>query len=438
MRRIRRIAVVLAATAASVGSCFAVAQAGSRVSPVAAAGTPHLAANHNSKPSEIVRQLGHCGGVMYAVGQISRIGQGPASYTRHGAFSFSASAPYKVTRWNPDVNGEVNSVAFGPRCTDVYLGGSFSRVGGATAHNIAEVSASTGRVVGSFHGDANGVVQTLAVHGSHLLAGGRFTCIGGSCSDREFASLSIGSGRDDGYARLHIYGRLGNGTAEVYNQQIDHHGSADLVEGNFTHAGGKPRQQAFILWLGKSATVIGWYAPMQFGHCTSSEAFYTRSGAWSPSDGSVYFADTGFHPYNWNRKFPLTGLCDAVVGFPSAHGAQKPWWVEYAGCDSYYAVAVDPSTGDVFAAGHERWADNPRGCNNAGPGAITDPGMVGLDRFGKVYTSSGQGTYQMAKANGDGMLFAAGGLWIASSNRFGSVKCGGVGAHSGICFLPYG
>ena len=35
------------------------------------------------------------------------------------------------------------------------------------------------------------------------------------------------------------------------------------------------------------------------------------------------------------------------------------------------------------------------------------------------------------------MLLTSAGLWIASSNRQGTVKCGGVGGHSGICFLPY-
>ena len=42
---------------------------------------------------------------------------------------------------------------------------------------------------------------------------------------------------------------------------------------------------------------------------------------------------------------------------------------------------------------------------------------------------------QMAK-NGFMMITGAG-LWIASTNRFGSQRCGGKPDHSGICFLPY-
>lgn len=73
------------------------------------------------------------------------------------------------------------------------------------------------------------------------------------------------------------------------------------------------------------------------------------------------------------------------------------------------------------------------------PGAISDEGLQGLSPgSGKVkLNASGSARYTMSKANADDMLLTSAGLWIASSNRQGSAKCGGVGAHSGICFLPY-
>jgi hypothetical protein len=43
----------------------------------------------------------------------------------------------------------------------------------------------------------------------------------------------------------------------------------------------------------------------------------------------------------------------------------------------------------------------------------------------------------MSRANADAMLVTGAGLWIASSNRFGSNMCGRVGGHTGICLLPY-
>ena len=40
------------------------------------------------------------------------------TYPRNNIFSFSAAAPYKVTSWNPGVNGVVNTIAFnGDNCS---------------------------------------------------------------------------------------------------------------------------------------------------------------------------------------------------------------------------------------------------------------------------------------------------------------------------------
>ena len=162
-----------------------------------------------------------------------------------------------------------------------------------------------------------------------------------------------------------------------------------------------------------------------------------RAAAWSPSDSAVYVADTGIKPLNWNHQFPLTGLCDAAASFPAAQKAVSHNWINYMGCDSLYSAAAD--SGAVYVAGHPRWSQNPDACNHKGPGAITDEGMQGLSPgSGKVVlNSSGSARYTMSRANADDMLLTSAGLWIASSNRQGTDKCGGVGGHAGICFLPY-
>src|SRR5690242_13891999 len=76
-----------------------------------ASGTPQL---YPTGTTETVRQLVQCGGTMYAVGQFTKIQQGASGtiYSRNNIFSFSATAPYTVTSWNPNVNGTVNTIAF--------------------------------------------------------------------------------------------------------------------------------------------------------------------------------------------------------------------------------------------------------------------------------------------------------------------------------------
>ena len=65
-----------------------------------------------------------------------------------------------------------------------------------------------------------------------------------------------------------------------------------------------------------------------------------------------------------------------AAAFPATQGPVLHEWVNYAGCDSLYSTAADAST--AYFGGHERWSQNANGCDFAGPGAISAPGMEGL------------------------------------------------------------
>jgi hypothetical protein len=89
------------------------------VSPIPSRGTPQLAPAGGTGQ---VRQIVECGRTMYAVGTFTAIEWGGATYSRHNVFSFSATSPYRITSWNPDANGEVNSIALTPDCRHAWLG----------------------------------------------------------------------------------------------------------------------------------------------------------------------------------------------------------------------------------------------------------------------------------------------------------------------------
>ena len=123
------------------------------VSSTPATGTPKLAATGTT---ETVRQLVQCGGTMYAVGSFSEIQRFTTTYPRNNIFSFSATPGFKVTSWGPDVNGEINSIAFnGSNCNDAYIGGQFTSINGTKVANFAEIDTTTGNVVSGF-GDSTG------------------------------------------------------------------------------------------------------------------------------------------------------------------------------------------------------------------------------------------------------------------------------------------
>jgi hypothetical protein len=415
-------------------------------------GTPHFPVSTVS--TEQIRQLVQCGGTMYAVGTFSVIEQGHLSYVRHNAFSFAATAPFRLTSWNPDVNGEVDSIAFARgRCGDAYLGGSFSAIGHQRVRDLAEVTTGgSGSVVTRFRHWASNTVETLAAYRTHVLAGGYFTSINGSTADPFMASLNYRTGRDDGLLRLHISGSYSypgaapNGT-RVYNQQISPSGKLDLVEGDFTLVGGQQRRQIFMLNLasGRHAEVTGWSSPRFDGgsgyppegyyyNCTGREPFYIRSAAWSPNGGTVYIATTGYRPWNDKSGYPLLGLCDAAAAFTANEHFASLKWINYTGCYSLYSVAADAHT--AYFAGHELWSQSPDGCKDfrLDPHALFAPGFEGLS------PATGQLTFNPTRSRGlgaDDLLLTPAGLWIASDNFEGSQMCGKVNDMSGICFLPY-
>jgi hypothetical protein len=463
-----------AAGNSSPAARFAGLTASGGVSAEAAVGTPQL--NKTGTTQEVVRELVQCGNTMYAVGRFTSISQGGTIYSRNNIFSFSATAPYAVTTsWAPNVNGQVNAIAFnGTDCSHAYIGGSFTSINGTAVSNIAEIDAtptSNGNVISTFGHSANNAVWTMVYANGHLLTGGDFHYINGS-KNPFMASLSPSTGKDDGFIHLNISGDYqycaaggspctkNSHSSQVYNQQLSHGGTLDLVEGRFTSVGGLPRQQVFMLDLGGAkASVTGWTSPEWDGsdpanypyyQCWPSLAFYVRTAAWSPDDSTVYLATTGLHPALINTN-PRKGLCDSVTAWPATQTKVFHKWIEYSGCDSYYSVGADNAA--VYAAGHPRWADNTNGCNKQGPGATPDAGLQGLyptttaaGAAGTVeLNSGGTALYTMSRDNADNMLFTPAGLWISSAERYSVNKCGDLTGppghnsadHAGICFLPY-
>jgi hypothetical protein len=446
--------VPAAATQAAISGHRAQLSGLARARP--ATGTPHFPARTSTV--EQVRQLVQCGGTMYAVGRFSVVEQGGRAFSRNNAFSFSATAPFRMTSWDPNVNGVVNSITFNSgHCSAAYLGGRFTTVGGQGAVNIAEVTTTAaGALVPGFRRSASEQVETLASYQNHILAGGYFTTINGSSSSPYLASLNPATGTNDGFVKLGISGHFtfpgvsSNGT-RVYNQQVSHSGTLDLVEGDFTSVAGKTRQQMFMLNLASRprATITPWtsprfdssrgYPPKGFYYnCWPSEPFYIRAAAWSPDDRTVYIATTGLKPWNSGSGFPLRGLCDAASAFSATGSPPALKWTNYTGCDSLYAVAADSSA--AYFAGHERWSQNPDGCNRQGPGAIASPGMEGLSPATGHLLLNAQHRSMYTRDRGlgaDDMLITSAGLWIASDNFNGSQMCGSVQNLAGICFLPY-
>lgn len=397
-------------------------------------GTPSLAPNPNKSPSEAIFQLVPCGGQMYAVGKFGPIlTHGPGSQTvqRNGVFSFSQTSPFDMSSFAPNVNGQVDTIAFvRGDCSEAYIGGIFTSVDGTPALDIAKVNTSTGAVDTSFKPNLGAhEVQTLLGFQGHLLVGGYFKGI--------YTSVSPSTGKSDGFvSNVTFSGNTPQSPPKIIGQALSPDGSRLLVWGDFTSVSGQSRTQIVMLDVsGSPASLTGWTSPAFFDACKATESDFVRGASWSPDGSKVFIATTGYqaisHPAGTNA-----GLCDATAAFTSQEVSQSPLWVNFFGCDSAYSSAANSTT--VFSAGHFRRVDNLHGCNTLGPGAIPDPGLAGYHYDGTPYTTGSRGTYSMDRANASYMAVINGTLWIASDNRFDFSRCMGVSGHSGICALPVG
>ena len=290
--------------------------------------TPQLA---STGTTEQVRQIAQCGNTMYAVGTFTAITQGGTTFPRNNVFSFSASKPYTMTSWNPNVNGIVNGITFSPDCSTAYIGGKFSTVGGVAAKNLAAVSTSSGALITGFGHSASGQVETLQYYNGHILTGGYFTSINNSSANAYMASLNPTTGKDDGFIHLGISGNyqfpgVSANPTRVFNQQLSHSGTLDMVEGDFTSVGGQPRQQMFMLNLsGPTATVTGWTSPELNTDCNYNESFYAQAAAWSSDDSTIFVATTGYKPNGSPAgATPRTGPCDAAIAYPTTQTSVTP------------------------------------------------------------------------------------------------------------------
>jgi hypothetical protein len=194
-------------------------------------------------------------------------------------------------------------------------------------------------------------------------------------------------------------------------------------------------RQVFRLNLTPTAATVSAWAPADFTtDCATVEPFYAQDAAWSQDMTKIYTATTGYKPWNLSSRIPRSGPCDAAIAFSAtevAGGAHL--WINYTGCDSYFAVAAAPDLTTVFNAGHQRWVSNPVGCDRAGTGAVPQPGLSELD--------PATGAYQPGPSRGrglgaDDLLRTTAGLWIASDNQANTSTCAGKAGHMGICFLP--
>ena len=168
MRRLGKGRAAIAATLAVAGAMF--------VAPAAEAAVVTQTPLVGYQPNNTVRDMVVVGNTAYIGGTFTALtsANGNTTVTRNhvAAIDMTTGA---VLPWNPNVNGTVYTIL--PAGNSVYLGGSFTTVGGATHKNIAEVNNTNGAVVTAFANTTrpNKAVRAMVIAGGNLYVGGAFT-----------------------------------------------------------------------------------------------------------------------------------------------------------------------------------------------------------------------------------------------------------------------
>lgn len=303
---------------------------------------------------------------------------------RTGLLAFDSRTGVVDRAFAPVLDGPVLAVLPGPPGT-VYVGGSFSTVGGLHGPPLLLLDLLTGAQVPGFSAPVlNGVVNDVRLSGGRLYVGGTFTSAGGA-AHAGLVALDATTGQVDPFLQLAVAGHHNwpspdpaapgaKAPVGVSRLDIDPAGRRMVVLGNFTTVAGAHHDQVVIVDLsGASAAVAAWQTDRYDDPC-SRKAYdsWVRDVDFSPDGRYFVIASTGGHP-------TTDGICDGAARWESTATGEhlQPTWVQWTGSDSLLSVAVTGPA--VYVGGHQRWLNNAFGKDAAGPGAVGRPGIAALD-----------------------------------------------------------
>lgn len=331
-----------------------------------------------------------------------------------------------ITPFAPNPNGTVNVVLPTGDGETVWVGGTFTTIGGVARKNLAKVRVSDGTVVTQFNaGNIAGQVKDLRLVGGHLWVAGGFTHIANR-RQPALATVNPTTGAFDTFFTGAVEGvhREGGYTTGM-KLDADPDGTRMAVVGNFDTLNGVKNHQMFLLDLtGSTAVQANFQTAFYEAGCSSAFDSYMRDVDFSP-DGKFFVVSTTGAYGGSDQPCDTTARWDVSK---SGNGV-TPSWVNYTGGDTTYAVEITDSA--VYTGGHARWQNNPFAGDNAGPGAVGRPGIAALSPDSGIPFS-----WNPTRTRGVGVfdfLATAQGLWLGSdTDRVGQA----YEYHGKIALMP--
>jgi hypothetical protein len=249
--------------------------------------TPTWQTNGRVKAIQVVGSTVYIGGKFTSVRPAGDpLGTGEVPRNRVAAFNITTGA---LLPWNPNANGTVQAIAVSG--STVYLGGSFTQVGGKGHQRLAAVDTSGGAPIAAFKPTMDAEVLTLALAGSDVYAGGMFTTVNGT-AHTYLAALDATTTSTPGALDPAFTGSADNG---VLASTVSADGTKLVIGGNFTHVDGSsqnhiaavnPTTGATLPWATHTSYGIVALAADANGIYAAGAGSGGNFAAFSPSTGS--------------------------------------------------------------------------------------------------------------------------------------------------------
>jgi hypothetical protein len=264
-------------------------------------------------------------------------------------------------------SGPVNALAAGPD-DSVYLGGAFTSVNATTSDGVAQLyvtpgQSTDGQLVPGFDGQiTDGQVTTLAYDGANALyAGGDFNKADGT-NYIGLTRLNATTGAADGTFKFTFADPVKGQSLSVKSLAVSPDGDTLVIAGTFRKIDGHSVSRLALIdtggGLGQTATLEDWSAPGLANRCLHQTS-YVNDVTFSPDGSYFVIADTG------SKTAGGEAFCDAAARFDigTSGNEVQPAWVNYTGGNTLHAVAIAGNV--VYLGGHNRWANNECGLDDA-------------------------------------------------------------------------
>ena len=302
--------------------------------------TPTWQTNGRVNAIQIVGSTVYIGGKFTSVRPAGDpLGTGEVARNRVAAFDLSTGA---LLPWNPNANGTVQAIAVSG--STVYLGGSFTQVGGKGHQRLAAVDTSAGAPIAAFKPTMDAEVLTLSLAGSDVFAGGMFTTVNGA-AHTYLAALDATTTSTPGALDPAFTGSADGG---VLASTMTADGTKLVIGGNFTHVDGSSQNHIAAVSPTTGAT-LPWTTHTSYGIV-----------ALAADASGVYAAGAGTGG-NFAAFNPSTGL------------------MTWQGGTNGNVQAITVFNGEVYAGGHYTTYCGPQGGQHTCTNPIARSKILAVD-----------------------------------------------------------